>query len=135
MFQNAIKVGIIGSRSRDSEDDFIEAEISFCKLIFALTDKSVLEVYEEVLIISGGAKQGGDRFAEIIARKYSCPILIYHPNHSLGGIAGYLFRNKLIADNSDYLIACIDKESKTAGAISTLNRFKKTHEEGTWIEI
>lgn len=120
-----VNIGIIGSRSRDSENDLIKVEQIFCKLVAEIFGKGVNELYEEVCIISGGADEGADRFAPILSKKYSFPITIYPPNMALSYNKCFFFRNAIIAQKCDYLIACIDKESSTAGALSTLNRFKE----------
>lgn len=51
------KIGIIGSRRRNSEDDYIQLEKKFLE-IFKNGDE----------IVSGGCPKGGDHFAEIIAK-------------------------------------------------------------------
>jgi hypothetical protein len=62
-------IGIIGTRRRNSFNDYKAVEEAF------------FEVYEEGdWIVSGGCPQGGDKFAEKIAKKYGIPILIFYPN-------------------------------------------------------
>ena len=52
------KIIIIGSRRRDSDEDYIQDWNEFRKW------------YEDGdIIVSGGCPKGGDRFAEVIARK------------------------------------------------------------------
>ena len=125
MTRNSINIGIVGSRSRNSEDDFVKVEQAFCKLVAEIFGKGVNELYEEVYIVSGGAKEGADRFAPLLSTKYSFPLITYPPNMALSYNKCFFFRNAIIAQKCNYLIACIDKESSTAGALSTLNRFKE----------
>lgn len=127
---NPVYIGIIGSRTRDSEGDFIKTEIAFCRLVARITGKGSDDLYEEICIVSGTINQrkewedkGGDKFARIIAAKYCFPILIFPPNYSLNGKEVYLFRNRLIARKSDYLIACVDENSKTSGTKYTIGWF------------
>jgi len=125
MIHRTVNIGIIGSRSRDSEEDFCKTEFEFCKLVAEIFGKGVNDLYEEVYVVSGGANKGGDRFAQIIAKKYSFPLITYYPNLALGGNACYFFRNNIIVNKCDYMIAVIDPNSSTVGALSTLNRFKE----------
>jgi hypothetical protein len=107
-------IGIIGSRKRDSDHD-----LKCC-------EKQFLKIYEDGdIIVSGGCPQGGDRFAEVLAKKYckEDPI-IFPAKWKVNGVydrgAG-LKRNALIADKSDVLIAIVTKDlSKSSGTMSTV---------------
>jgi len=62
-------IGIVGCRARDSQKDLEQCE------------KVFFEHYKEGdYIVSGGCPSGGDRFAEVIAKKHGIPIMIYYPN-------------------------------------------------------
>lgn len=115
------KIGIIGSRRRNSKSDYEAVKEKF------------FEVYEDGdWIVSGGCLKGGDSFAERIAKTWGIPILIfearwrhewrngkfikkYNPN------AGKI-RNVPIAENSDILIACVAEDRK-GGTEHTIRKF------------
>ncbi len=107
------KIGIIGSRRRDS---FLDYDLIY---------KKFFEIYKEGdLIISGGCPKGGDRFAEKIAKKHGIPILIFYPNWDKYRKAAGFKRNTHIAENSDILIACVVNE-RTGGTEDTIKKFLK----------
>lgn len=108
-------IGIIGSRRRDSQGDFKQCE------------KKFLEIYEDGdQIVSGGCSKGGDRFAEILAKKYQVPIKIYYARwDKLGKGAGFA-RNTDIARDSEVLIAVV-ADDRTGGAEDTIKKAEKMH--------
>jgi len=107
------KIGIIGTRRRDTPKAYKAVEEEFFKH------------YEEGdWIVSGGCPKGGDRFAEVIAKKYGIPILIFYPNWKNYGRAGGIIRNENIAIESDILIACVAKD-RTGGTEDTIKKFQK----------
>lgn len=111
------KIGIVGSRRRDSDEDF------------KITEKIFLSVYESGdEIVSGGCPKGGDRFAEILAKKHQVPIKIYYAQwNKIGKGAGFA-RNGAIAKDSDVLIGVVT-EDRTGGTEDTVKKFlKKTSE-------
>ncbi len=112
------KIGIVGSRRRDTNEDFLKINNAF-----------LLNFYEGDAIVSGGCPKGGDRFAEIIAEKYKVPITIYKPNWKKYGHGAGLIRNTDIAKESDILIACVSEDRK-GGTEDTIKKFKKFHPEG-----
>jgi hypothetical protein len=127
-------IGIIGSRSRDTEEDFKECE------------KVFLSIYEDGdEIVSGGCPVGGDAFAERLAKKYQVPIKIYYAQwKKLGKRAGFA-RNGDIARDADSLIAVVN-EDRQGGTEDTIKKFlKKTSKdhlhlvpppkEDSWLEI
>lgn len=111
------KIGIIGSRRRNTRDDFKAVE------------KAFFEIYQKGdWIVSGGCPKGGDRFAEVIAKRNGLPILIFYPkwydeNGILDREAGKK-RNTLIAQYSDIIIACVAYDRK-GGTEDTLRKFLK----------
>ena len=107
------KIGIIGSRRRDTVEDFDQ-----CEKIF-------LSIYKEGdEIVSGGCNKGGDRCAEIIAKKYGIPIKIYFPNWTKHGKAAGFVRNTKIAEDSDVLI-CVVASDRTGGTENTIKKAEK----------
>lgn len=107
------KIGIVGSRRRDTEEDFRQ-----CEKIF-------LSLYKEGdEIISGGCPKGGDRMAEVIAKKYGIPIKIYFPNWEKHGKAAGFVRNTKIAEESDVLIAIVASD-RAGGTEDTIKKADK----------
>lgn len=106
-------IGIIGSRRRKSDTDYKQLE------------KKFFEIYEEDdEIVSGGCYCGGDRFGEIIAKKFQIPIKIYYAQwDKLGTPAGFI-RNAFIARDADVLIALVASD-RTGGAENTINTARK----------
>jgi hypothetical protein len=122
-----MKVGIIGTRSRNEDCD--KAEI--LTVLLDILQRNVITT-----IVSGGAKKGGDRFAEDLAEEFELPTQIFYPKTFT--TPGYLARNVLIAKHSDILIACVDHnydrldkimKSKTGGTNFTVKEFLKYHSE------
>ena len=113
-----MKIGIVGSRRRDEQDDF---------LAVAKALQSILEEFgspdEEVILVSGGCPKGGDRFAETFAEQLEYQIIIYRADWKLGRHAGFL-RNTDIARSSDILIACVASDRK-GGTEDTITKFLK----------
>ena len=116
-----MKVGIIGARSRNDLCDK------------AKTRSTLLEILQQNIIetiVSGGAKRGGDRFAEELANEFEIPTRIFYPKNY--NTSSYLARNVQIAKHSDILIACVDHnfahleqilKSKTGGTNFTVKTF------------
>jgi len=107
------KIGIIGSRTRDTG------------FAFDLVKKKFLEIYEDGdQIVSGGCPKGGDRFAEVIAKNYGIPILIYYPNWNKYHKGAGFVRNTDIANESDHLVACV-AVNREGGTEDTIKKFEK----------
>jgi len=104
------KIGIIGSRRRDSGVDF------------AILKKKFTEIYEDGdEIVSGGCNSGGDNMAEIIAKKQQITIKIYYAQwDKLGKRAGFA-RNTNIAEDSDVIIALVSSD-RTGGTEDTIKK-------------
>ena len=104
-------IGIIGSRRRDTENDYYIVESAFFKS-YKLGDK----------ICSGGCPKGGDRFAEIIAKKFDIPILLYKADWKKFGKSAGFIRNSDIAQSSEILVACVAPDRK-GGTEDTIKKF------------
>ena len=122
-----MKVGIIGARSRNEFHDKAKIRTTLLEIL----QRNAIET-----IISGGAKKGGDRFAEELAKEFGLPTQIFYPKTYT--TPGYLARNVLIAKHSDILVACVDHnydrldkimKSKTGGTNFTVKEFLKHHSE------
>jgi len=106
-------IGIVGSRRRDTEEDFRQCE------------KTFLEIYEDGdELVSGGCPKGGDFFCEKIAKSHQVPIKIYYAQwDKLGKGAGFA-RNTNIAKDADILIAIVAKD-RTGGTEDTIKKATK----------
>jgi hypothetical protein len=111
-----MKIGIIGSRRRDTGYDENLVRLAFRKVLDTINE-------DEAIIVSGGCPKGGDRFAELIAKDLSIPIKIFRANWKLGRHAGFL-RNTDIAKESDILIACVVID-RTGGTEDTIKKYLK----------
>jgi hypothetical protein len=104
-------IGIVGTRRKDGS-------VSYTKV-----EKLFLELAEQGdVIISGGCKKGGDRFAEVIARKFAYPVVVFYANWKKYSKGGGMVRNTDIAKNSDILIACVAADRK-GGTEDTIKKF------------
>jgi len=111
-----INLGIVGSRIRTTMDDYTIIK----EFVYNFLNK-----HKDITLISGGAK-GVDTLAEEVAKEFKLPITIHLPNHSeypkkRNGI--YFERNKLIASQSDYLLALPNGNMK-GGTMNTIGYFK-----------
>lgn len=104
-------IGIVGSRRRDSNEDF-EMCLSAFERVYTKGDT----------IVSGGCPKGGDRFAEIIAVRYDIPIEIHYPDWDHYGRSAGLRRNTLIANDADILIAVVAADRR-GGTEDTIRKF------------
>jgi len=133
-----IYIGIVGTRRRDAREDL---EVVLCAFQ-DITQRCILSI-ANFTIVSGGCKQGGDRFAEIIIDRFKTQKIIHLPDKSQldkellkkNPRAAYAkinyARNTLIArDARDYLIACVAEDRK-GGTEDTIKKFKKLNPE-TW---
>ena len=117
------RIGIIGSRKRNTEDDY------------KLTEKTFWDIYNDGdWLVSGGCPQGGDQFAERIKKKFGVPILIFparwrdpFDNWKYNPKAGFE-RNTWIAENSDIIIAVVSPRGRFEGGTgNTLHKFLDIH--------
>lgn len=117
-------IGIVGSRRRDGKQDFV------------LVTKAFYKIYQPGdLIVSGGCKKGGDRFAEILSRAIKEEPILFLPNEenldsrlpirAAWAKINYA-RNTLVAKKSDELIACVAYDRK-GGTEHTIKEFERLH--------
>ena len=143
MLKNKTYIGIVGSRRRDKPEDFLKVKNAFWGYIDARVPVIHLD---DVVIVSGGCKKGGDKFAEEIYKFYHPVSKIDFIEHlpqlpdyyeQLSGRektwvyakAAYA-RNKLIArDSTHVLIACVS-EDRTGGTENTIEWFRKYNKNG-----
>lgn len=118
------RIGIVGTRTRDTREDYYFVKIAFLNLMNQFSD-------DEIIIVSGGATRGADRFAEMLAYEHDLWLEEFNPafkSTRKEQLKEYFRRNKEIADNCDYLIACVSKDRK-GGTESTIKFFLRTHDE------
>jgi len=110
-------IGIVGSRRRNSKDDY------------KLMEEKFLEIYEDGdEIVSGGCHKGADAMAQHLAEKHQVTIKIYYAQwNKLERGAGFA-RNTYIARDSDELIAVV-AEDRTGGTEDTVKKFLKNNNE------
>jgi len=106
-------IGIIGSRRRNSVKDFLLIEEAFLK-IYKNGDS----------ICSGGCPKGGDKFAELISKKYKISFIEYPADWKKYGKKAGFIRNGDIAKTSDLIIACVSFD-RTGGTEDTIKKFIK----------
>jgi len=110
-------IGIIGTRRRHNNQ--VKAKI----------EHSLVSIYEQGdIIVSGGCPDGGDYFAELIAKNLGIPILIFPPNKREYKIpACYFIRNTYVAQFANKaMIAAVAKDRK-GGTEDTLEKHEKFH--------
>lgn len=118
-----MNIGIVGSRRRNTDEDKHMLEEVFSCLV----DK-------DTVVVSGGCKKGGDKFAEELAETYNVPILLHLPDKSKlprnpqrWHFAEINYeRNQWIARDSDILIALVACDRK-GGTEDTIKHFIKTY--------
>ena len=126
-------IGIVGSRRRDSEEDW----------------RKVWEVFDEHYrpgdtIVSGGCEQGADSVAERIAKQRGITITVHYPRkedlnqellktnpRAAYAIINYA-RNTLIAKQADLLIAFVAPDRK-GGTEDTIKKFLRRQFKDRWI--
>ena len=114
-------IGIVGTRSRDSQVD--------CDIV----EKALLDVYENGdTICSGLCPSGADRFAVILAEKYNIKTMWFPAEWDKFGKSAGIVRNTDIAKNSDMLIACV-ADNRQGGTEDTIRKFRRFHGDGDLI--
>lgn len=116
-----LKIGIVGSRRRNSQEDFVKVEDMFFSLYEPDSDGGDS-------IVSGGCPEGADNFAELLAKQHRIPIKIWYANWKRYGRGAGFVRNGDIAKDSDVLIACVASDRK-GGTEDTIKKFLKLRTE------
>jgi len=122
-------IGIIGSRRRDGQEAYDAIWREFSKW-YDDGDK----------ICSGGCKQGGDRFAEVIAGKLGLTeengfLIIHRPEPVPKGSPRWEYakanykRNTTVARDSDVIIATVAPD-RVGGTEDTLRKWDMYHKDG-----
>ena len=124
-----MKIGIVGSRKYENKRNIKD-------FIFRIKEK----YGEEVTIVSGGGKQGADKYAKKYALDFGLQYEEYPPAHqphnlycSLPAnrygkeysIKHFFVRNKIIASVSDMVVAFIPEGIKSNGSLDTIKQAKK----------
>ena len=109
-----MKIGIIGSREYQN---FRKVKDT----IFALKNK----FGKDLTIVSGGCRDGADKFAKKYAIEFECSAL--HENYYGKKYIpkNFFHRNKMLAKYIDYLIAFIPKGGVSNGTANTITEAKK----------
>jgi len=140
-----IKIGIVGSRRRDTFHDKAKIFMALHSKLSWLYHKEGVHRCE-ISIVSGGCPKGADRFAEELAEEQELPIIIHYPDKSkinpilnltnprLAWAEVAFARNRKIAEDSDYLIACVS-EDRTGGTENTIKHFKELGKEKNLILV
>jgi len=117
-------VGIIGTRKRNSADDYLLTHDTFVKA----TALKVEDGKTDVVIVSGLCTKGGDKFAVTLYKKYKTKKLWFPAQWNIYGTDAGHIRNTDIAKVSDSLIVVRDYNC-TGGAEDTLTKFKRLGKE------
>ena len=124
-----MKVAIVGSRRYENKKKIKD-------FIFKLKN----EYGTDTIIVSGGCKQGADRYAKKYALELGLQYEEYPPFHEVHNlycplpssrygkpysIKNYFARNKIIAGTSDFVVAFIPEGAKADGTMNTIDYAKK----------
>ena len=124
-----MKIAIVGSRRYENKRKIKD-------FIFKLKQ----EYGDKTIIVSGGCKQGADKYAKKYALELGLQYEEYPPFHDVHNlyctmpssrygrpysIKNFHARNKIIAGTSDFVVAFIPEGIISDGTLSTLNYAKK----------
>jgi len=124
-----MKIAIVGSRRYESKKKVKD-------FIFKLKN----EYGEDTKIISGGCKDGADRYAKKYALEFGLQYEEYPPAHKAHNlycplhernygkpysVKHFFARNKQIAIHSEYVVAFIPRGDDARGSMNTVNYAKK----------
>ena len=124
-----MKVAIVGSRRYENKRKIKE-------FIFKIKQ----QYGEKTIIVSGGAKQGADKYAKKYALELGLQYEEYPPFHEVHNLycvlpesrynkdfsmRNFFVRNKIIASTSDFIVAFISEGVEAKGTANTLEYAKK----------
>jgi len=128
-----MKIGIVGSRQYENKRKIKE-------FIYELKEK----FGDELEIVSGGCRNGADKYAKKYALEFCVKYVEFLPAHenrslycvlpeSYYGkpyhVSNYFSRNKQIAERSDIVVAFIPEDVESNGSMSTIKFAKKQDKE------
>ena len=124
-----MKVAIVGSRRYENKKKIKD-------FVFKIKE----QYGTDTIIVSGGCKQGADKYAKKYALELGLQYEEYPPFHDVHNlyctmpssryarpysVKNYHARNKIIAGTSDFIVAFIAEGVQSDGTFSTLNYAKK----------
>jgi len=124
-----MKVAIVGSRRYENKKKIKD-------FVFKLKE----QYGTDTIVVSGGCKQGADKYAKKYALELGLQYEEYPPFHDVHNlyctipssrygrpynIRNFHARNKIIAGTSDFIVAFIQEGVQSDGTFSTLNYAKK----------
>jgi len=116
-----VVIGIVGSRRRNAKQDRKAVRLAYESLV----EQSGKPV-DQITLCSGLCPQGGDEFARQFAEANGHPTLWFPAEWDKHGRAAGFIRNTDIAENSEWLIACVSPDRK-GGTEDTVTKFIKAH--------
>ena len=124
-----MKIAIVGSRRYENKKKIKD-------FVFKLKN----EYGEKTIIVSGGCKQGADRYAKKYALELGLQYEEYPPFHEVHNlyctmpasrydkpysVRNFFARNKIIANTSDYIVAFIPEGAEANGSMNTISYAEK----------
>ena len=124
-----MKIAIIGSRTYENT-----------RKVKNLLTELRMKFGDDLVVISGGAKQGADKFARKYALEFGMRYREFNPAHTTKNlysamsddyyekpyhVSQFHHRNMLIARDCDYMIALVPKGTKTNGTESAVKQAVK----------
>lgn len=124
-----MRIGIVGSRQYENRKKVKD-------VIFNLQKK----FGTKLTIVSGGCKDGADRYAKKYALEFNCKYVEFNPAHTVYNFYSalnenyygkqyspkhFFIRNKMLAKYCDIVIGFIPNGIKSDGTINTITEAKK----------
>ncbi len=124
-----MRIGIVGSRQYENRKKVKD-------VIFNLQKK----FGTKLTIVSGGCKDGADRYAKKYALEFNCKYVEFNPAHTVYNFYSalnenyygkqyspkhFFIRNKMLAKYCDIVIGFIPNGIKSNGTINTITEAKK----------